>query len=107
MATKTKKNEPMESPENVIGLCACCSEERHKQWQTDNKNLKVKTGDMVKLKVEDKNGTEYMWFRVLDINRKDMTGQCGNEPVVVKCIKYGGMKKFTFKDINDYQKDDI
>ena len=107
MLNKTKKNEMIELPENITTLCACCSEERHKHWQENNKNLRIKTGDEVKLKVEDKNGTEYMWFRILDIKGKEISGQCGNEPCLVRCIKYGDILKFKFKDINDYHKEEI
>ena len=107
---KTKNNEMIESienPDNIIGMCACCSEKRHQEWQLLHKNLKVNTGDEVKIKVEDKNGTEYMWFRILDIKGKEISGQCSNEPCLVKCIKYGDLIKFKFKDINDYHREEI
>lgn len=92
----------IESADNVVGVCKCCSDEMKKAWQNKNKNIKINIGDHVKVAIKDKNGSEHLWFEIIQITGEKYLGRCDNEPVLVKSIKYGLLHEFKFKDIENH-----
>lgn len=95
----------MEKPTNIRAVCKDCSEERHKQWQQENSDKKIKEGDFVKIAVTDNKKVEHMWFRITQIvTDKDFFGELDNEPVLVNNIQYKDEITIKFKDIEGFIK---
>ena len=131
---KNKQGTEWELKNNTIGMCKECSHERQKKWQKENKKLKdggINVGDCVKLPITDENGTEHLWFEVMDVNKvcptcksdnvyesnlnkyffhrcngcgdyfAEFVGRCDNIPVVIEKIKHEDFYRFKFEDIEE------
>ena len=92
----------LEANQNTFILHKECADKRKKTWQKQNKGLKIKVGDCVKLAVSDTKGTEHLWFQVKEEN--PFVGRCDNYPIVIKKVKYKDIVPFKFEDIEDYVK---
>ena len=91
----------MENKNNIIGLCADCSEERLKEFQkTFNKN-KVKIGDFVKKAFKDNGEVEHLWVEVIEICKDGFNGYVDNEVVLVQNVKYGDYVKVKFEEVEE------
>lgn len=91
-----------EANQNTIPVSKELGDKRKKIWQEQNKGLKIKVGDGVKLAISDTNGEEHLWFEVKEIN--PFVGRCDNTPMVVKKVKFNDIIPFKFEEIEDYVK---
>jgi uncharacterized protein YegJ (DUF2314 family) len=99
-----KEETEWELKHNIINVCKCCAEKKHKEWQNSNKNLILNPGDYVKIPVNDNEDIEHLWFQIIEVKNNNLIiGICANQPVVVNCIKIGMTHKFKFEDIEDYK----
>lgn len=96
---KNKIQTEWELNKNTIGVCKECTEDRKAEWQKQNKKLKIKEEDFVKVGVTDKKETEHLWFQVIAINKK--CPSCKSKNVNISNLK---PKAFTHKckDCGDY-----
>jgi len=56
----------------------------------------------VKVKIEDKNGVEHFWVTDLKLDKEPYSGKIGNDPGIVKKVKYGQDYTFTRSEISDW-----
>lgn len=81
MIDKNKQQTEWELTKNVIYKCKDCWNKEKKTWQKKNKLLKINTGDFVKIPITDKNGTEHLWFEVININENKKCPTCKSDDV--------------------------
>lgn len=91
-----------EANQNTIPISKKLGEKMKKDWQKQNKGLKINVGDFVKLAVTDSNGTEHLWFEVKEVS--PFTGRCDNVPIVIEEVRYNNIIPFKFEEIEDYVK---
>ena len=91
-----------EGDENTLLVSKELGEKRKKIWQEQNRGLKIKVGDGVKLAISEDNGEEHLWFQVKEIN--PFIGRCDNTPIVIEKVKFNDLIPFEFEDIEDYVK---
>ena len=92
----------IETDLNTRIICKECADERRKDWQKQNKGLKINIGNFVKLSVSDSNGEEHLWFEVVKVN--PLVGRCDSVPILIKKVRYNDFFSFRFKEIEDYLK---
>ena len=56
----------------------------------------------VKVKIEDKNGVEHFWLNELKLDSEPYIGIVGNDPEIVRNIKFGQQYAFSRADISDW-----
>jgi uncharacterized protein YegJ (DUF2314 family) len=56
----------------------------------------------VKVKIEDKNGVEHFWLGDLKLDSEPYSGVIGNDPEIVKNVKFGQEYSFPRSDISDW-----
>lgn len=56
----------------------------------------------IKVKIEDKNGVEHFWLGDLELDSEPYTGIIGNEPGIVRNVKFGQKYSFKKSDISDW-----
>lgn len=74
------------SNNNTGSIHSHCAQERLDKWQADNKDLKIKPGDHVKIKFTDGDINEWMWVFVVAENDGMILGRLNNDPVKIKNI---------------------
>jgi len=60
------------------------------------------SGLKLKVMVKDSNGTEHFWVAPFKPTATGFEGTLGNEPRIVKSVKYGQLLTFTRADITDW-----
>ena len=77
-------------------------------WQVYEKPVRGETNFALKVKITDKQGTEYFW--ATEIERRDgkIVGTINNDPNIVKSVKLGDRMEIPEADISDwlYMRDD-
>jgi len=94
-------NDDSENPNNIVKLCADCSDKRKHDFQDKLKkgDIEICIGDYCKICFEHK---EHMWVRVEKKLKGDKySGKLDNVPVFVKSVKLGDKVDFSRKDIED------
>jgi len=56
----------------------------------------------VKVKIEDEHGIEHFWVGDLMLDAEPFSGKIGNEPGVVKKVKFGQAYTFARSDVSDW-----
>ena len=56
----------------------------------------------IKVKIQDKHGTEHFWITHVEAKGDGFVGTIGDEPGIVKNVKYGQKYEFTFADVSDW-----
>jgi uncharacterized protein YegJ (DUF2314 family) len=56
----------------------------------------------VKVRIEDPNGVEHFWVGDLKLDSEPYSGKIGNEPGIVKNVKFGQTYKFRRGDVSDW-----
>ena len=59
-------------------------------------------GFMVKVKVKDENGEEYVWLSDINLDTEPFSCTMNYEPEIVKCVKYKDPYTFTKEDVVDW-----
>ena len=82
----------MEEEGNLILACAECS----KNMYPNKGTFDVQAGDGAKLKFTDGYGTEYMWVKIIKVDKENnkYEGRLNNDPIIVQCVKYGDNVEF-------------
>ncbi len=100
----------MENKNNIIRLCANCSEERLKEFQKTFDKDEVKIGDFVKKAFkdneafEDDGEVEHLWVEVKEICKDGFNGYVDNEVVLIKNVKYQDYVKVKFEEVEELLK---
>jgi len=95
------KNEP---ENNIIGICANCSNQRRNEFQEKYPECNLKLGDYVKIAVKDRDQVEHMWFIVQSVDGNKIIGQLDNIPVLVTNISLGDEYGFAYKNVEQLYK---
>ena len=68
------------------------------------KELAAKRGEnfSVKVPIEDENGTEHFWLTDIQYGDGKFTGKIGNDPGIVKNVKFGQQRTVNKADISDW-----
>lgn len=87
----------MENPKNIMMVCSQCSDKMYPKKGTFDVNI----GDFAKLKFTDSFGVEYMWVKVVSVDRENnkYEGCLDNDPVFVQFVTYGDNVEFRKEDI--------
>ena len=56
----------------------------------------------IKVKIEDAHGTEYFWLGDLRLDSEPYQGVIGNDPGIVRNVKFGQQYSFSRADISDW-----
>ncbi len=56
----------------------------------------------VKVRIEDKNGVEHFWVGDLKLDAEPYSGKIGDEPGIVKKVKFGQDYSFTRNEVSDW-----
>lgn len=97
----------MDNPSNIGKICSQCSRDRLDSWQEHHKEVHIKTGDYVKIRVQfTDNQQEWMWVEVFKISAAEtgerIDGLFRNDAVFGTHPRYGDVANFFRSDIADY-----
>jgi len=56
----------------------------------------------VKVRIEDRNGVEHFWVGDLKLDAEPYSGKIGDEPGIVKKVKFGQNYSFTRNEVSDW-----
>lgn len=87
-------------------MCPGCADNRHKQWQADNKDLVLRPGDNVKMAFDtpkQKKG-EHMWVEITECSedQKTFKGTLENDPIECTEFVLGDIVVFTRDEIEQH-----
>ena len=98
----------MNKDNNIVMICNICSENRKKFWQQENKNLIIRSGDYIKVRVmgKDKDGKEvyeHPWFVVNGQIKQDIF-DCALQNKLASIVNtvVGDQYAIKFEDIEDH-----
>lgn len=87
----------MEDLKNIVSICKECSEKIF----PDKGTFDIQVGDVAKLKFKDEFGTEYMWVKVIKVDKDNnkYKGSLDNDPVIVRYVRYNDIIEFRKEDV--------
>jgi len=71
-------------------------------WQVFEKRERGESDFVLKVKVEDANGTEYFWANEIERQGGKVMGTINNDPNIVKSVKLGSRMEIHEADISDW-----
>jgi uncharacterized protein YegJ (DUF2314 family) len=98
------REEMEKEPEETVGyIHGKCAEQRHKEWQEENKHIHISPGDYCKIAFQDGDKMEHMWVKVDGcIAQRTFTGILRNDPVAVTNIRCDDPVHFNRENIEEY-----
>jgi len=80
----------MEKDDNIRFLCLEHSNQRHKEWQQNNKDTVIEVGNYAKMAFKSAQGIEHMWVKITNcMTKNSYIGILYNDPIRATHLKHG------------------
>jgi len=89
-----RKKLKKEEKGNIIRICKDCWDEKRKEWQEANKDIKLEISQLVKIPLSDGKKTEHLWVEISEIIGEMYFGRLRNQPVDIKGYDFGDIISF-------------